>query len=113
MLDYHLKSQFHIYNPNTPTRYPQSNVGFLSTIDIMLRNTNQLISPIISHDNQLTADHCFVTFSINGDRQTLSFWIKKINWELSQNKISQMIYSTNINLENPTKQDGSTNFCNK
>lgn len=103
-----LRSNFFIYNPSTPTRYPQSNIGRPSTIDIMLTNSPVHFSPLISLENVLQSDHCPVLFSINtsrdqrSERTILNF--KKANWNLFQNRITELLHNTtNIDISNTTE----------
>lgn len=103
-----LSSNFFIYHPHGPTRYPQSSKGTPSTIDLMLTNSNMLISPLISHEHILPSDHVPVTFSI--EWQIENYSLRKIdfrnaNWTQFQNNIECLLSLPNINLSTFTSAE--------
>lgn len=96
-----LTSNFFIYYPGSPTRYPQGNSPAKpSTIDLLLSNSNLNISNLISHEYQLSSDHVPVTCSINGECNKISNNIpnyKIADWNKFKNCISTKIDSLNLN----------------
>lgn len=95
-----LSSNFFIYHPADPTRYPQSMNGSPTTIDLMLTNSNFLISPLFSHESILPSDHVPVTFSIEAHAEKnylMRIDYRNANWTQFRNNIESSLPNLNIN----------------
>lgn len=98
-----LRSNFFIYYPSSPTRYPQSSIGHPTTLDLMLTNTNMFISPLLSHASILPSDHCPVTFSIEAEARmedTSKLDLKNVDWNLFKLTIENVLLQANEIISN-------------